>query len=97
MYLLVLHDKNGYTNASNCYLIRTQAALLNPINSKIGEFSVHTKTTEKPQYVEEVKFLSPFLPFYYSTFLPGCCLPFVHVVFQDILCVLLLVVLCVLL
>jgi len=33
----------------------------------------------------------------YSTFLPWCCLPFVHVVFQVVLCVLLLVVLCVLL
>jgi len=33
----------------------------------------------------------------YSTFLPWCCLPFVHVVFYDVLCVLLLVVLCVLL
>jgi len=33
----------------------------------------------------------------YSTFLPWCCLPFVHVVFLDVLCVLLLVVLCVLL
>jgi len=33
----------------------------------------------------------------YSTFLPWCCLPFVHAVFWDVLCVLLLVVLCVLL
>ena len=33
----------------------------------------------------------------YSIFLPWCCLPFVHVVFWDVLSVLLLVVFCVLL
>ena len=33
----------------------------------------------------------------YSTFILWCCLPFVHVVFQDVFCVLLLVVLFVLL
>jgi len=33
----------------------------------------------------------------HSTFLPRYCLPFVHVEFYDVLCVLLLVVLCVLL
>ena len=30
----------------------------------------------------------------YSTFLPWGCLPFVHVVFEGVLCVLLLVVWC---
>jgi len=36
MYLLGFHDKNRYSNASYCYLMRTQAVLLNPINAKIG-------------------------------------------------------------
>jgi len=33
----------------------------------------------------------------YRNFLPWCCLTFLHVVFYDVLCLLLLVVLCVLL
>ena len=63
MYLLVFHDKNRYANASYCYLMRTQAVFLNPINAKINDFSVKTKTTQKSQYVEEFKVLSPVLRF----------------------------------